>query len=160
MQIRTMTTDDQADAVRRRMAELRQDLSSDVRDVGRSAREMTDWTHYVRRFPWATVAVAAAIGYMLVPRKKQGISPDPALLAEMVKNREVRVEGLDRAKESKGLLKSLLVMGVTWAAKAGMEYMGSRLRSAALDNRKEPPHPAPAPSPLEEPWQSGGDYER
>lgn len=155
-----MPTDDPADAIRRRMAELRRDLTGDVREVGRGACEMTDWTHYVRRFPWATVAVAAAIGYMLVPRRKQIISPDPALLAEMVKNREVRVEAVNRTKESQGLMKSLLAMGVTWAAKAGMEYMGARLRSAALDGRPERSPPARTPTPLEEPWQTGGDYER
>lgn len=153
-----MRSDDSAEKIRRRMAELRRELECDVRQVSRSARVMTDWTFYVRRFPWTVTALALAAGYVLVPKKKEVIKPDPEMLAELVKKKKLRVEPVARTKEKQGLLKSLLVMGITWAARAGMRYMGQRLSDAALhkaqQSREAHPQPAPSPSPLSEPWQS------
>ncbi|MEX2307021.1 MAG: hypothetical protein WD738_05485 [Pirellulales bacterium] len=150
-----MSADDQAEDIRQRMVELRRELSCDIHEVGQSARVMTDWTFYVRRFPWATAAVVAAVGYMLVPKKKEIIKPDPDMLAEMVKKKQIRVEPVSRQKQKEGLLKPLLVMGLTWAARTGAGYMGRRLSDAALHKAQESraPHHEPAPSPLHEPWK-------
>lgn len=147
-----MNNDQEVDVVRRRMAELRRELTGDVREVGRSAREMTDWTFYVRRFPWAVAAIAAAAGYLLIPRKKQVIAPDPDAIAELVKKNVIRVETKTHESDSPKFIKSLLMMGVTWAAKAGMNYMSQRLQNSAAQQREQPPQPPPTPSPLEEPW--------
>ena len=151
-----MSADDEATIIRRRMGELRRELACDVQEVGRSARVMTDWTFYVRRFPWATAAVVAAVGYMLVPKKKEIIKPDPEMLAEMVKKKQLHVEPVARHKENEGLLKTLFVMGLTWAARTGAGYMGRRISEAALHKAQEPrqPHHQPAPSPLDEPRKS------
>lgn len=149
-----MADDDSADEIRRRMAELRRELSSDVREVGQNARVMADWRFYVRRFPWAMVGIAAAAGFMLIPRRKevQVISPDPNALAEMFRKEQLRVETPARAKESQGLVKSLMLMGITWAAKTGMGYMGERLRTAAVQKPHEAPPSRPEPSPSTQPW--------
>lgn len=151
-----MSPDDSAAKIRRRMAELRRELECDVREVSRSARVMTDWTFYVRRFPWAMAGLAVGAGYMLIPKKKEIIKPDPEMLAEMVKRNQLRVEPVARDKEKPGFAKALLVMGITWAARTGMNYMGQRLSDAALHKAHEPAQPQhqPAPSPLDEPWQS------
>jgi hypothetical protein len=146
-----MATDDSADEICRRMAELRRDLAGGVREVGRSARVMTDWTFYVRRFPWAMVGIAAAAGFVLIPRKKQIISPDQTALAEMVKKKQLRLD-VDHKKEKRGMLPSLLMMGLTWALKAGTAYMGERMRVAAANKAQLTPERPPAPSPLEQPW--------
>jgi hypothetical protein len=149
-----MAMDDPADDIRRRMAELRRELSSDVRDVGRSARVMTDWRFYARRFPLATAALAGLVGYMLIPKKKEVkvISPDPNALAEMFKKKQLRVQTPASTKEQQGLFKTLALMSITWAAKAGMNYLGERVRTAAVNKAHEPTHPAPASSPLSQPW--------
>jgi hypothetical protein len=148
-----MASDDSAEDIRRRMAELRRELSSDVREVSRSARVMTDWRFYVRRFPLATAAIALAAGYMLVPKKKEVkvISPDPDALAEMFKKEQLRVQTPASAKESQGLLKTLLLMGITWAAKTGMNYMGERVRTAAVNKAHEPSRPTPESPPRPQP---------
>lgn len=149
-----MALDDPADDIRRRMAELRRELSSDVHEVGRSARVMTDWRFYVRRFPLATAAVVGLVGYMLVPKKKEVkvISPDPDALAEMFKKEQLRVQTPASAKETQGLFKTLALMGITWAAKAGMNYMGERVRTAAVNKAHEPTQTAPSSSPPAQPW--------
>jgi hypothetical protein len=146
-----MASDESAEEIRRRMAELRRDLTGGVREVGRSARVMTDWTFYVRRFPWAMVALAAAAGFMLMPRKKHVISPDQQALAEMVRKKQLRLD-VEHKHEKPNLMKSLLMMGITWAAKTGTAYMGERMRMAAANKAHETPARSPAPSPLEEPW--------
>lgn len=148
-----MTSDDSGEAIRRRMAELRRELTCDVRDVGRSAREMANPLYYIRRFPWASAALAVAVGYLLVPKRKQVIKPDPEMLAELVRKQQVKLDTTNATAETQGMLKSLAVMGLTWAVRTGLSYMGQRLASAAMNKAHEQPHP-PAPSPLEEPWNT------
>ena len=132
------------------MAELRRELTCDARDVGRGARALTNPLYHVRHFPWASAAVAAAIGYMLVPKKKQVIDPDPEVLAELVRTRQIKLDATKAASGTQGLLMNLVAVGLTWAVRAGLSYMGQRLASAAMNKARENPYP-PESSPLEEP---------
>ena len=127
-----MDRDEAADRIRARMAELRSELSCDVQDVGRSARAMTDVGHYVRRFPWATVAIAVAVGYLLVPRKKQVVYPDPAQLARLIKHNQVRVETGAVESSPKSIVKGLLAMGLMTAARVGLNSFAERFAAAAV----------------------------
>ena len=158
--------DDSAEAIRRRMAELRSELTCDVRDVKRSTREMAEQARelaspmfYIRRFPWVSAAVALGVGYLLVPKKRQVIKPDPEMLAELVRKQQVKVDTGKASQDKQSMLQSLAVMGLTWALKTGLNYASQHLASAAM-NRPAPPeseeHHAPAPSPLEEPWKTTG----
>jgi hypothetical protein len=134
-----------AERIRARMAELRSELSCDVQEVGRSARAMTDVGHYVRRFPWATVAIAAALGYLLVPRKKQVVYPDRDQLAKLIKQNQVRVETGAVESRPTNIVKSLLAMGLMTAARVGMNSVAERLASAATVRHEMPGSPsAPA----------------
>jgi hypothetical protein len=126
------------------MSEVRRDLAGSVYAVSRDARAMTDWTLYVRRFPWATMALAAAAGFALVPRKKAVISPDQQALAEMVRKKQLRLNVDHKAEKKQGMLGSLVAMTVAWAAKAGMSYIGERMRTAAINkaHEEQPERPA------------------
>jgi hypothetical protein len=135
------------------MAELRRELTSDVRHVRQSAREMSNPLYYIRHFPWTSAAVAAAIGYLLVPKKKQVIKPDPEMLAELVRKHQVKVDTVKAGTDSQGLWKSLAVMGLTWALRTGLAYAGQQIAAASARKSEESPTP-PAPSPLEEPWNT------
>jgi hypothetical protein len=155
-------SDDSAEAIRRRMAELRRELTCDVRDVKRSAKEMANPLHHLRQHPWATAALAAAVGYLLVPKKSKAITPDPELLAELVRKHQVKLDTSKVTEDKQSMLKSLAVMGLTWALRTGLTYAGQQLAAAATAKAtggEEPPaasdHP-PAPSPLEEPWNTTG----
>jgi hypothetical protein len=149
-----MAFEDPADDICRRMAELRRELSSDVDEVSRSARVMTDWRFYVRRFPWAAAGLAAAAGYLLIPQKKEVkvISPDPNALAEMFKKEQLKVQTPAGKQESQGLVKSLLLMGLTFALKTGANYVGERVRTAAVNKAHEPPRATPDTAPRAQPW--------
>src|SRR6476619_1844145 len=113
-------SDDEVEKIRKRMSELRRELVYDVQDVSRSAKAMASPSFYIRKFPWATLAIAAGVGYMLIPKKKQVIKPDMEALAELVRKNQVNINASKAAEESQGMVKTLAVMGLTWAAKAGM----------------------------------------
>jgi len=160
-----LNPDDSADAIRRRMAELRSELTSDVRDVKRSTREIADQAremanpmYYIRRFPWASAAAAVAIGYLLVPKKAKIIKPDPEMLAELVRKHQVKLDASAISQDKQSMLQSLAVMGLTWALKSGLNYATQHLATMAMNRQAPPPeeHQEPAPSPLEEPWNMTG----
>jgi hypothetical protein len=136
--------EDEADAIRRRMSELRRDLVGDVRAVSRDARAMTDWTLYVRRFPWAAVAIAALAGFALIPRRRAVISPDQQALAEMVRKKQLRLDVDHKAEKKQGMFGSLVTMAAAWAVKAGMSYIGERMRTAAINKAHEDQPERPA----------------
>lgn len=112
-----------AEDICNRMAELRRELVCDVQDVTRSAKAMASPSFYIRKFPWATLAVAAGVGYMLIPKKKQVVQPDAETLAELVRKHQVNINTGKASEESQGMLKTLAVMGLSYAAKAGMNYL-------------------------------------
>jgi len=151
-----VASDESAEAIRRRMAELRRELTIDVHDVSRSARELASPMYYVRHFPWATAAVAAGLGFMLVPKKKHVVQPDPEMLAELVRTQQVKVD-TKAVEEKQTMLKSLVMMGLTWGLRTGLNYMAQRVTTAAVNKSREAPeqHPQPqATSPAEETWKT------
>jgi len=148
-----MSSEDPAEMICRRMAELRSELTHDVQDVTRSAKAMTSPLFYVRKFPWATLAIAAGVGYMLIPKKKQVIKPDMEALAELVRKNQVHINASKATEESQGMVKTLAVMGLTWAAKAGMNYVLQQLTTAAT--KAAEPSPSPS-SPVDEPTDVTG----
>jgi hypothetical protein len=139
------------------MAGLRSNLEGDVQNVTESARAvaanaraMTDWRFVVRQFPFAAAGVAAAIGYIVVPNRKQVIVPDPETLAKMAKMNQVWVKtGAPKASERQGsLLGGLLALvgggatrfAINWATeqfKSSLAEAGKRT-AAAKDEAEDP----------------------
>jgi hypothetical protein len=168
-----MDHDASAEQIRRRMAELRRELECDVRQVSDDARTMTDWTFYVRRFPWAVAGLAVAAGFMLIPRRKQIIKPDPEMLAKLVKDQKVKVQQVASTTEKQGFLKPLLLTAVTWAARQGFQYLTEQIKEGAFtakaqpsqaakhahDEQSDPTWHEPSPSPLSEPWKTQAQSE-
>jgi hypothetical protein len=157
--------DESAEEIRKRMAELRRELTCDVddvsrsvREVGRSAKEMASPLYLIRNYPWVSAAVAGAVGYLLVPKKRQQqvVKPDPELLAELVRKEHIKLDTSKASSETDGMLKSLAVMGITWAAKTGMNYMVQRLTTAAMNmNNQETADREPSEAaPIDEPWKT------
>jgi hypothetical protein len=69
------TATNEIDEIRRKMAWIRRELREDVLGVVESAEAVTDWRHYIRDYPWATVALAVAVGYVVVPRRQRTVRP-------------------------------------------------------------------------------------
>lgn len=75
--------------IQRRMRDLRQEFDSDMLRVVADARELTDWRHYVRTYPWLCVGLAAAVGYLVVP----GRTPRESVRVDLASLRELLREG-------------------------------------------------------------------
>jgi len=134
--------DEEAREVVERMASLRREITSDVEQVTeqvtQSARAMTDWTFYVRRFPWAAVGAAAAAGFLLVPRKKTTVTPTPEQLAALASSKEFVAAATQQLKPPESLLKGLAATLAAMAAKAAVSYATEQLRAKAAGQHREP----------------------
>ncbi len=62
---------DDAEAIRQRMAQLRSELRRDVDDLAHDVHQVADWKTYVQKFPYATLGLAALVGFSLVPTRRQ-----------------------------------------------------------------------------------------
>lgn len=96
------TADNAADQLRRQMAMVRRDLGADIRGVADHARELTDWRSYVQKAPWAGLAIAAAAGFMAVPRRLNIDTVDAATLARLAKQNRLVVESKPKAAAKTG----------------------------------------------------------
>jgi hypothetical protein len=65
--------------IQRRMAQIRRELHENVRDAVEGAQSLTDWRSHVRHHPWLTLGAAAAVGYLIVPKRRE--QPAPAIVA-------------------------------------------------------------------------------
>ena len=64
----------EADEIRERMALIRQRIDEQSVEVVAQVSELSDWRSYVRRYPWISVGAAAALGYVLVPKKTKPVT--------------------------------------------------------------------------------------
>lgn len=135
----TRSPEDEAHAVVERMAALRRELASDVEHVAESAKAMTDWTFYVRRFPWLAVGAAAAAGFLLVPRKKTTVTPTPDQLAALAQSKEFVSAATNQLKPPDSMLKGLAAAAAAMAGRAALSYITEQIRArAAAGAQREP----------------------
>ena len=74
------------DGVRARMQGIRCDIDQGLEDVSASARSMVDWKHYVKTYPWVCLGTAAALGFLIVPKRAPAIHAGLATPAELAKS--------------------------------------------------------------------------
>ncbi len=82
-----MTADsNEQEQLRRRMKRLRKAIVAQADDVVSEARRITDWRHHYGKMPWAWMSAAAAVGFLVVPRKKEPpVKLTPEQVAEVAK---------------------------------------------------------------------------
>jgi hypothetical protein len=131
-----------ADALQRQMQQVRAEMREDVQVMVASARDMTDWTYYVRTYPWICVGAAAAIGYLVVPAKREPpIKPDPKDLLELAKQQKIVVK-VEERQPGPGLFGMLLKMAAGPLLQGGLailkhqfdEQLRSRQERAVASN--------------------------
>jgi len=64
-----MVSQNTSAALQRQMHITRQDLNEHADQVVETARKKFDWRRYVANHPWTSLAGAAAVGYLLAPRR-------------------------------------------------------------------------------------------
>ncbi|HEY2157016.1 MAG TPA: hypothetical protein VGH33_15415 [Isosphaeraceae bacterium] len=152
------TTTDEVDEIRRKMAWIRRELREDVLGVVESAEEITDWKHYIRDYPWASVALAAAVGFMLVPKRRTVKSAEVAraVAAEIQPTMTMQAAALAPEKKGRGLIGAGLALlapivlrvaqnyathfVTNWVAQQ-QEQMAAHMMAAAMGPRQGEPGP-------------------
>lgn len=118
------TEPQEIDDLRRQMAQIRRELHDDVKGVVEGAEAATDWRRYIRSYPWASLGVALAIGYLVVPRRQRDrtttINVDPAEIARAVAAETPRV--IEKEKPGRGIVGSLFGMVAPVAFRAAQGY--------------------------------------
>lgn len=94
-----------------------EELVANAQDVKSWAREVTDWRHYVRNYPWACLGAAAAVGYLMVPSRSQVVVADTLLSG--LKN--------GKPKASGGMVKSLVNMAAGALLQGGLAVLTQKL---------------------------------
>lgn len=137
---------DRANTIRKRMSGIRQDLHDDVQNVEKSARTLLNWRYYTDNYPWACVAVATALGYMLVPRKLEISSPDPKTMEKLAKKNRLVVENKPKAEAKGGLVGAAFSFVSGLVLKTAMAQVGHQL-AAIMESKDESASKSPSPEP-------------
>lgn len=119
--------DTDADAIRERMSAIRHDIRSDVDGIVRNAHELADWRHYVRTFPWGSLATAIAAGYLVVPRRLEVVSPDADEMARLAKRDQIVVRTRPSTEAKPGLLTTAAHLVGTAVLRAAVGYATSKI---------------------------------
>lgn len=124
---RFVTNEDEVEQLRFRLAEARQSLRHDADELVDSAQQLGDWREYVRRFPAASMAVAAAIGFAVVPSRPVVHSPDVKTLTALARRNRLLVKPDPRATANRGLLSTLFTLAATTAVRGAVAYATNQL---------------------------------
>jgi hypothetical protein len=104
------------------MEQIRCDLADDVSHLSDDAKTLTDYRYYVRQHPWLSVAVVAAAGFVLIPRKTKQVAPDHAVLEELLKKNQLVVQTKSEANQKRGLIATGISLAAAAALRAAMGY--------------------------------------
>ena len=110
------------DTVRARMQGIRREIDQDLEDVSVSARSMVDWKHYVKAYPWVCLGAAAALGFLIVPKRTTANNTDVATPTEPAKTDQPAVNSPPTAAH--GLAEALVVAVVSIAVREVIAYFG------------------------------------
>ena len=140
-----MSYSDEAEQLRRQMAQVRVDLGEDAEQIAENARTMTDWRYYVSSYPWASMAVAAAVGYIAVPRRLEVISPSPEVLAKLANQDRLVVKPKAEAEPKKGLAGTLFTFLSSMVVRGALAAIGQQVAAQFTAKPEQAGRPAPAP---------------
>jgi hypothetical protein len=98
----------ESEKIREHMALIRSELHADVGAVVENARELTNWRGFVKRHPILSVSAAAALGFLVVPRRLDVMSPSAEALEKLAKKNRLVVKAKPDVRRQAGLVSPLL----------------------------------------------------
>jgi hypothetical protein len=120
-----MSRPSRAEEIRASMQQIRCNLDHDWTAMIQNARTMVDWRHYVKSHPWACVAAAAAVGFMLVPGRA-GRSRAAAGAKDSAAG-HVRQAIAGTSPRESGLVANLLGVLIAAVARSATVYLAGRV---------------------------------
>jgi hypothetical protein len=115
-----MNNDSARDDLRREMAAARADLARDSHAAVADARTLADWRHHFRAHPWLFCGAAAAVGFLLVPKRQQTGS-----VAQLVQSARSSPQPME-LPTSRSLAATILGLAATFVAKQSLNYLTSQ----------------------------------
>lgn len=118
-----------------RMEAVRGRLDEDAQAAKHTVQELTDWRHAVRQNPLLAVGLAAAAGFLLVPKKQAAPTFSKADLAELTRNNKVII-----AKEptaSPGLIGAIAAVAGAALTRAATNFVAAKVSEFTLQGNRE-----------------------
>ncbi|HBN79701.1 MAG TPA: hypothetical protein DD473_28535 [Planctomycetaceae bacterium] len=125
-----------AEQIREQMRQTRCHLQPEVNRIVEDAQKLMDWHYYMKRAPWMMLGVAAAVGYVLVPKRLEVMSPDADELEKLSKKQRLVVEPKPKANSRTGPIASLAGFLAMTALRAGVGYAGQYIGKQIEENSK------------------------
>ena len=146
-----MSESNGAKKLQRQMAEVRDELTEDVEGIRARVQSWKDWRGFVRKHPWAVAAGAAAIGYILVPKRPRVVYADAETLAQVASQQPLKVEastvrgpsllgGLFRSAGS-SVFHGLVALAGRQLGHVASQVLSDRVDDAVEENEEQ--HPSP-----------------
>jgi ElaB/YqjD/DUF883 family membrane-anchored ribosome-binding protein len=117
------------DEIYQRMAVIRRELHTNVRESVAGAEAVVDWGRYTWTYPWIALGGAAAVGYLIYAggHQNQKLTADIASLADGAKAGEpvagARAKGQEPSKTRQNLLLAAWDILFPVAVRAGQNYL-------------------------------------
>jgi hypothetical protein len=116
-----------AEAIQQQMRQVRAEMREDVQVMVENARDMSDWTWYVRTYPWVCVGAAAAVGFLVIPSRSPQMKPDTKDLLELAKREKIVVKVEDPKSAGPSLLGTLLRMAAGSLLQGGLAIVTQQI---------------------------------
>jgi hypothetical protein len=116
-----------AESLQRQMQQVRAEMRADVEQIVANAREMTDWTYYVRTYPWICIGAAAALGYLVVPSRSPVLRTDARDLQELAKQQKIVVRVEDPRSSKPSLLATLVRLAAVPLLQGGLAIVRQQI---------------------------------
>jgi hypothetical protein len=113
-----------AEELQKQMQVIRRGLRPEMDEMVENARTLMTWQHYVKSYPWASMGVVAAVGYLMVPQKLRISSPDVETLKQLAKENRLVVENKPKSQAKPGLIGSALTLAGGAILRAALTYAG------------------------------------
>lgn len=133
---------DAANRIQDQMEAIRGQLNQSVDTALTSARRATEWRNYVRKYPWACLGVAAAIGYVVVPRRLEVRQPDVDTLLKLAERKKLVLQANPPETKQRGMGQELSRLAAKLAMRAAMGYLGRQLGKTGAGKNEAPKNPA------------------
>ncbi len=115
------------DEIYHRMAVIRREHHTNVRESVAGAEAMADWGRYTWMYPWVALGAAAAAGYLIYIGGHQKVTAANPSLADGAEASElvagVRAKGQERSWGSRSLLVAAWDILFPVAVRAGQNYL-------------------------------------
>ena len=108
--------------MRARMQGIRCDIDQGLEDVSASARNMVDWKHYVKDYPWVCLGTAALLGFLIVPKRAAAINADVATPTDPAQTGHPVVNSAPTA--ARGMVDALVATVVSIVVREATAYFG------------------------------------